>query len=82
MRVNARAASTASGALATTEGRYQVFEPNVQRSSPFLTEPLLGDFLRVRVDPNVIADQEMPGLKRRFRPERLIPLSQGTPYDV
>ena len=35
----------------------------------YLTEVLLGQFLRKRVDATFVANQPVPGLGRRFRPD-------------
>jgi hypothetical protein len=35
----------------------------------YLTEQLLGDFLRECVDPDIVGDQPVPGSGRRIRPD-------------
>ena len=37
--------------------------------SVYLTEPLLGDFLRERVDPRIVANEPLPKSGRRVRPD-------------
>jgi hypothetical protein len=39
------------------------------KSSEYLTEVSLGQFLRQRVDANFVANKPVPGLARRFRPD-------------
>lgn len=36
---------------------------------PYLEERSLGRFLRERLDPDIIANQQVPGVSRRFRPD-------------
>lgn len=36
---------------------------------PYLDERSLGRFLRERLDPDIVANSQIPGLKRRFRPD-------------
>lgn len=40
-----------------------------QADGGYLTEALLGEFLRQRVDPGIVANQPVPGSGRRLRPD-------------
>ena len=42
---------------------------NDKLEPPYLDERSLGRFLRERLDPDIIANSQIPGLKRRFRPD-------------